>query len=218
MVRAPNERLLLVEGHDDRFVIANLYEKATKTTWEQSERQYLVDIDPLGSNQQVLSAVRVKWKESGRKYVGIVVDADEATAGRWNQVKAHAPQEVAGLLPQAIPTEGLVVNLPSGKRFGAWIMPDNESAGMLETFLNTLRSTSKELSDHVVKSMRDAQPLMNGKGWINAHADKAELHTWLAWQNPPGRQLHEAVMHNLLDITGPTAGAFVRWMKNLYAL
>lgn len=32
-----------------------------------------------------------------------------------------------------------------------------------------------------------------GAPYRQTHRDKAELHTWLAWQDPPGLQVHLAV-------------------------
>ncbi len=52
----------------------------------------------------------------------------------------------------------------------------------------------------------------------DAHQHKADIHTWLAWQNPPGRQLHQAVMERILDPKHPKAQIFVNWFRDLYDL
>jgi hypothetical protein len=52
----------------------------------------------------------------------------------------------------------------------------------------------------------------------NTHLDKANIYTWLAWQNPPGRQLHNAVMEKILNPQHPKAQIFIRWFKTLYDL
>ena len=85
----PGPKLLLVEGVDDRLIIAEVFEKATGTTWEPTKGQRLVDIDWCGSDDQLLTQIGVRWKESGRKIVGIVIDAD-LKGTRWAQVCAHA--------------------------------------------------------------------------------------------------------------------------------
>jgi hypothetical protein len=178
----------------------------------------------------VLTRVGVRWKESGRRIVGVVIDAD--TSGtRWAQVRAHAPDEARPRLPEGLPSEGLVVDLDAGRRFGVWIMPDNQSPGALETFLARLRSSMPApLGAHVVTAMRTAQALMNDhaaanpgtrppvRPWRDVHEHKAEIHTWLAWQDPPGVRLHEAVRNQSLDAAAPLALSFVAWMKRLYDL
>ncbi len=57
-----------------------------------------------------------------------------------------------------------------------------------------------------------------GAPLIENHTDKGNIHTWLAWQNPPGRQLHNAVMEKNLNPKHPCAETFVNWFKNLYDL
>lgn len=46
--------------------------------------------------------------------------------------------------------------------------------------------------------------------------DKARIHSWLAWQREPGKQLHEAVAHRTLDARSPQAGPFVDWFRRLF--
>jgi hypothetical protein len=52
----------------------------------------------------------------------------------------------------------------------------------------------------------------------DAHLDKARIHTWLAWQDPPGRQLHQAIMERILAPESENAQPFIRWFKELYML
>jgi hypothetical protein len=230
MTKAPNPRLLLVEGRDDLFVVAEVFEKVTGIPWEPSKERFLVDIDWCGDDHAVLERIGIRWKESGRKIVGIMIDAD-SSGSRWAQVRAHAPAEARASLPDELPSDGLVLDIGRDRRFGVWIMPDNQSRGMLETFLMRLRSSMpKELGDHVVSAMNQAKTLMEAhiaehpdarppvRPWKDVHADKAEMHTWLAWQDPPGLQLHEAVMTQLLDVQAPLSQTFVGWMKRLYDL
>lgn len=230
MSRAPNAKLLLVEGLHDRMVLAEVFEKATGLPWEPSPRQFLVEIEGCGSDDEVLRRIDVRWKESGRRIVGVVIDAD-ASGGRWAQVCARAPADTRALLPGDLPHDGLVLEMYGGRRFGVWIMPDNQSPGMLETFLTRLRSSMPEaLGSHVLASMDHAKALMNAhatenpglrppiRPWKEIHRHKAEIHTWLAWQDPPGVRLHEAVRNELLDVHAPLAQAFVSWMRRLYDL
>jgi len=50
------------------------------------------------------------------------------------------------------------------------------------------------------------------------HWDKANIYSWLAWQDPPERQLHQAVMQRILNPGDPKAQLFVNWFKALYDL
>ena len=48
------------------------------------------------------------------------------------------------------------------------------------------------------------------------HKDKAKIHTWLAWQNPPGRQLHNAIMERIFSPESPRAKDFIMWFQELF--
>ncbi|WP_375493755.1 DUF3226 domain-containing protein [uncultured Nostoc sp.] len=44
------------------------------------------------------------------------------------------------------------------------------------------------------------------------------MYTWLAWQEEPGRQLHQAIKYGILNPEHPKAQTFVTWFKTLYEL
>lgn len=54
--------------------------------------------------------------------------------------------------------------------------------------------------------------------YSDAHRDKAAIHTWLAWQDPPGCQLHHAVLQRVLDPRSPLTRPFIDWFRRLYEL
>lgn len=57
-----------------------------------------------------------------------------------------------------------------------------------------------------------------GAPYSDAHRDKAQIHSWLAWQDPPGRQLHQAVMERMLHGKSPALERFIAWFRRLYDL
>ncbi|WP_228036432.1 DUF3226 domain-containing protein [Dolichospermum flos-aquae] len=57
-----------------------------------------------------------------------------------------------------------------------------------------------------------------GAKFIDEHIDKAYIYSWLAWQKPPGRQLHNAIQEEILNPQHPKAQIFVKWFKDLYDL
>ena len=58
----------------------------------------------------------------------------------------------------------------------------------------------------------------SGAPFKTTHRSKAEIHTWLAWQDEPGKQLHEAVHHRVLDPNMPESQQFVRWFRELFEI
>ena len=61
-----------------------------------------------------------------------------------------------------------------------------------------------------------AEAARSGASFKDVHRRKAEIHTWLAWQDEPGKQLHEAVHHRVLDPEKPESRPFVGWFRRLF--
>ena len=57
---------------------------------------------------------------------------------------------------------------------------------------------------------------MHQAPYSDAHLDKALIHAWLALQDPPGQQLHSAIIQNILKPNVPHAEPFGKWFRKLY--
>jgi hypothetical protein len=116
-----------------------------------------------------------------------------------------------------MPGNGLAVENADGKRFGAWLMPDNQSGGDLETFLRHLVPGAQEpIWQLACESV--AAALLRGARCRESHLPKAQLYTWLAWQDPPGYSPGLALTRKMLQPQSVHAEGFVRWFRNLYRL
>ena len=51
-----------------------------------------------------------------------------------------------------------------------------------------------------------------------AHVAKARIHTWLAWQEEPGKPLGQAITKKFFDSSAPQAQQFIDWIRNLFEL
>ena len=58
--------------------------------------------------------------------------------------------------------------------------------------------------------------IMPDNPFKKVHRTKAEIHTWLAWQDPPDLRLHEAVKNTVLDPARTESRPFVDWFKGLF--
>ena len=208
-------RKLLVEGDTDKRVIPFLME-ANGIEWERSGRP-VVRIDPYNGVGELLKpgVVEAELRASGLEALGVMVDANGDASDRWNRIKALCDARFEDL-PDRIPQEGLeTIHLDTGVRFGVWIMPDNRFSGMLEDFLiRLIPEKSRVLYELAGKCAAEAA--RSGAPFKEVHRTKAEIYTWLAWQDEPGRQLHEAVHHRVLDPEGPESRPFVRWFRRLF--
>jgi hypothetical protein len=222
MPHIPGANLLLVEGKDEKRVIPELLEK-NGVQWELGPKAYCVDIQDTGGVEVLLDVDTLKTysKRSGLQRLGIVVDADSDPVHRWNEVRSavlNAGFANADDLPITPRRGGLVVAL-SHLKLGIWIMPNNHTSGMLETFLGELVQSEDGKKLDTFASEKCLEALSNGATFKNpTQLDKARIHCWLAWQDEPGRQLHQAVLFGLLDAKSPRSQPFVSWFRDLYEL
>lgn len=208
-------KMLLVEGDEDQRVIPWLIE-AHGVAWGPRENP-VVFIKDFGGIEALLNpgAIEMELKTRGLEALGILVDADDDANRRWLRIRTRC-QAAFPNLPQSLPAAGLVETNADGLKLGVWLMPDNCSCGMLETFLACLLpDASHPLWIHANNSVVEAKSL--NAPFIDAHEDKARIHTWLAWQDPPGRQLHDAVKFQMLK-PSPLSAPFVAWFRSLYGV
>lgn len=87
---------------------------------------------------------------------------------------------------------------------------------MLETFLTYLVPEGDGLLDLAASTCVEAKK--QGAQYKEVHEDKAKIYTWLAWQDEPGAQLHQAVKEKILIATSKVARPFVEWFRELFEI
>ena len=211
-----HSKVLLVEGKQDLRVIPELIE-ANGVPWGTKKNPIVFIRDYDGYPNLVNSDVlKTEFQASGLTSLGIVIDADENASQRWTSLR-NAASHLIPDLPISLPGNGLIHNTAKGVAFGVWIMPDNKTSGMLETFLSYLiRDDCLDIWNLAKTSAAAAQE--SGAAFSDSHKIKAEIYTWLAWQDPPGRQLHQAVMEKILDPSHNSGALFVKWFRGLYSV
>jgi hypothetical protein len=211
-----HSKVLLVEGKQDVRVVPELIE-ANGINWGTRKSPVVYIRDYKGYQNLVdPDVIATELQASGLSVLGIMLDADDNPKGRWQSIRNASLNSIPDL-PDDLPEEGLIHTAPGGIRFGIWLMPDNKMHGMLETFLTYLIPTDNEtLWELAQKVTQEAKS--QGAGFTDPHLDKANIYTWLAWQNPPGRQLHQAIMERILNPKSPYAQSFVTWFRTLYGL
>ena len=206
----------MVEGDTDKRVVPFLIE-GNGVEWEISGEP-IVHIEPYSGIEELLKSgvIEAEVRASGLQALGVVVDANGDAAKRWNQIKSRIHDEFPSL-PEKMPAGGLEVIHRDGPRFGIWIMPNNRFSGMLEDFLvQLIPAESRNLYELAQKCVATAKG--NGAPLKDSHRTKAEIHTWLSWQDQPGKQLHEAVHHRVLDPKKPESRPFVTWFRKLFGV
>lgn len=207
---------MLVEGKDDKFVIAELmkshglnFTTAKDIEWIKPSNGY--------ENLAKQEVIATELLASGLTILGIIIDADEHPNDRWTSIRNVCLKSIPNL-PKDLPENGLIWNAPNDIKFGIWIVPDNKMRGMLETFLaDIIPEENQVLWEFAKESVQEAK--VRGSKVTPNHIDKANIYTWLAWQEPSGLQISTAVKkRTIFDRTHPNAQKFVTWFKTLYGL
>ena len=188
--------------------------------WPGEKISAPVKIEEMNGVEQLLNTetISIRLKSSPIRNIGVVIDADDVFQSRWdslrNLFKAGFPD-----IPTVLPPTGLICQNTEGKRLGIWIMPNNSSSGMLETFLGAFVSeqgTDNPLWLHANNSCVIAKE--HGANYRSVHFDKAKIHSWLAWQDPPGDSFGTALIKKVLNPSAPSAQIFAQWFMELYQL
>jgi hypothetical protein len=215
---AIHKNVLLVEGQDELRTIPELIE-INGINWGTRKNPVVLLRDCEGCENIIdKNVIAVELKADGIEALGILLDADEHPLDRWIAIRnACRNSGMISGIPDELPVEGLIIEANNGVRVGIWMMPDNQLPGMLETFLGYLLPTDTSslwaLAEETIEKAK-----VQGAPFTEYHRDKAQIYSWLAWQKPPGRQLHQAIKQRILDPQHPEAQRFVSWFRQLYQL
>ena len=203
------KKILLVEGADDEHVL--------KHVCGARGVQKLDEIKPLGSVEQLLESFPVRLKESDIEVLGVVVDADTDLSARWQSLRDRLRNAGYQNVPEHPAPKGTILPPPDNAvlpRVGIWIMPDNQTRGILEDFMRFLVPEGSGLFNHVKSSVA---AIPEGERRFDKRAEpKAIIHTWLAWQEEPGKPLGTAITARYLDPGVAQVDDLVFWLTQLF--
>ena len=187
---------LLVEGNEDVHVILAL--------WNAANRPESFDIINCHSVQQLLKNLKIRLTlPLTNQRIGIVVDADTDISARLDSIKSHLDatgkynckkcqlQEGGLILPSLYPEYPTI---------GVWIMPNNKLPGMLEKAEDVLNQLEKS----------------NIQRYKPVHRSKAKIHSYLAWQDEPGRPMGQSITAHVLNPNSKTGQLFLDWLQKLF--
>ena len=206
-----NGKILLVEGTDDEHVLKHICGKRGIP--------HLDEVEKYGSVEKLIESIEVRLPlliEEG-DVVGIVIDADTDISARWQSVRDRITNIGYQNVPDQPDPGGTILDPPAGTylpRLGVWIMPNNQTSGILEDFLRFLVPQPNILFDHAKASV--AAIPEGEQRFKPLDEPKAVIHTWLAWQKDPGLPFGTAITARFLDPNVPEANVLVAWLKRLF--
>lgn len=203
----PRVDQLVVEGKNDRHVI-----------WALCKHHDLPQTFEVESAEDgiesLLQSLPVRLKRPGIRRFGIVIDADEKPEQRWQAVRDRFDRAGYPHIPEQPTATGYVLD-GYALRMGIWMMPNNSLTGNVEDFSRLLIHAQDPLLLSVEDTVAEIER-QNIQRYRPAHRAKAILHTWLAWQDPPGMPMGTAITAKALNPDSPIATEFVGWLRRLF--
>ncbi len=204
-------KFLLVEGTDDEHVLKHICGNCGGPRIDE--------VKPHGGIDKLMGSIPVFLKAcQDGDIVGVIIDADTDLVARWQSIR-HSLNGIGYTAVPVTPTaDGTIIDPPAGvllPRVGVWIMPDNRTNGILEDFLRFLiPPTGAPLFTHVTNSVAT---IPAGERRFGTLAEpKAHIHTWLAWQEEPGKPMGTSITARYFDATVPQVAVLVSWLNRLF--
>ena len=221
MVKKTAKRILLVEGEADKSFFEIICKKlGLHTIVEVAAPKDLTQARNGKWHAIKLLPILIKYladEEMELTHLAIVVDADRVADGNGykntiDKVTEFVAQEGYALNPNSV--AGLLFNHDEDLAdFGLWVMPNNCDEGMLEDWIkNCVHSNEHELFTHAQEVVGELSP----RKFKPIHCSKAEVATWLAWQEQPGHGLYRIVEDELIDTNSAPYNELSTWLNHIY--
>lgn len=208
--------VLLVEGSNDEHVLYSLL------VHHNVPRSFSV-INKRGVNN-ILETLDVEIDRSGLERLGIILDADENVSARWQSLRDRLDDIGYMDIPFAPDINGTTITQDGRPIIGIWLMPDTTIPGMLEDFVSQL-IPSREINvlwrmvEDTFTRLPAQDELSPGERRFSDNATiKAEIHTWLAWQEEPGKPLGQAITARYFDAGSPYTARLMTWLQDLFVV
>lgn len=203
---------LLVEGVNDKHVIYAL-----------AEKYHLVenfDVIDCGSIENVYRQMDLRLSNpTSLKALGIIVDADSDASERFCKFIHQLPLNCYDTEGVCFSKTGTVIR-PHNDSFpivGIWVMPNNQSEGMIEDFMMSLTSEGDMQLLGKADTVLDELKANGLQRFKDVHRSKAKIHTYLAWQEQPGLPLGVSIKAKAFDSDAKLAHDITDWLKTLFA-
>ena len=205
-----DKKILMVEGSDDEHVIKHICGNRNLPILDEITPYFGFE----GLRKSVTTSLALADEDD---IVGIVIDANSCLSGRWQSIRDKLVDVGYRNLPKEPDPKGIVLGTSGAPKYlpraGVWIMPDNCNPGTLENFLLGLIPQKDPLLGYAYQCVAD---LPEPRRFTNKDESKALMHSWLAWQEEPGRPYGTSITAGFLDAGQPQADALVMWLKKLF--
>ena len=203
--------VLLVEGNNDFHIVCSLCQ-------HYGVKENFNIIPHVGVNEAITEFQICLKNPSAYRKIGIIVDADNNIDGRWQQLMSILKK--GGKYDcdnPGLPSSGLILQPKDefDSTVGVWVMPDNTNKGMIEDFALNMIEPTDPLLEKAETTLREIE--QDGlQRYKDVHRSKAKIHTYLAWQDEPGKPIGQSITTKILNAESNTAKMFTDWLKRLF--
>jgi hypothetical protein len=204
-IKEKHTRKLLVEGNDDQHVI-----------WALCERfniPEVFDVIDCGGIDNLYESISLRFKQTSVETIGIIIDADINLNNRWAYVRKLLSNQ-GFKMPEDLPNDGLIL-LSGNTKVGVWIMPSNDTNGMLEDFMSFLVPQNDVLLPVVDATLNEIESQKLNR-YSLTHKSKARIHSWLSWQEDPGTPMGLSITKRYLTTDNENCKQLVNWLQKLF--
>lgn len=203
---------LLVEGRDDLYVAAAIRDRN-----QLPDNFEIVDCKGVENIPDQIIA-RIKLQRPKIDAIGITLDADTNLGARWESLTNLLQTENYIVPPKPDINGPVIEGIDRNPTIGIWLMPDNLQTGMLEDFVRHLIPKNDLLQPFAEQILEQVEAISVKENRYNpaVHRAKAFIHTWLAWQEEPGRPMGTAITAIYLDHNADLCLRFVNWLNRLF--
>ncbi len=214
------KQILIVEGNDAvvLFKLCEMHNLPLPVGFSKDNISKFVR--SAGGFERAVAALRDRLDDPDFTNIGIVVDAnDKGPDSRWGKIKsilaAYFSEDT--LMPLAPKPEGVIVQESGLPNVGIWIMPDNQNPGYLEHFVAGMIPSGDKVWGFAETTVGQLETKDFCK-FKPVKRQKALVHTWLSWQEEPGKPFGTALESKYLDANAPVVAPFLEWMKRTFRL
>lgn len=220
--------LIIVEGYNDK----SFFERVCKRYKINSNITIGTPVDYIPSSQGGFNSKQgvinsldlflpmLEDEDSSIKKIAIIIDSDiegENNGGFKSTIELikNKTQEYEYSGKHEYKNGG--IEIPHSDRrmnpLKIWIMPNNKDDGTVENWIkNKIIDTEKDIFSHACKVVAE----LKDKKFSQNAVVKAEIATWLAWQNQPGRTVGYTLKegNELIDVNNSEFKSFINWLKD----
>lgn len=208
VIKADELNFIIVEGPEDEQVLTHLlrhYHLATHVAFQRKEGIH-----------GLLESLEAELKRRAETRLAIVIDADIDIASRWQAVRHRLLNADYSAVPLRPDPLGTILKQEGKPTVGIWLMPDNTVSGILEDFVSLLIPAKDVLWPVAQASVKRASAVE--RRFPETQVMKANIHTWLAWQEEPGKPMGLALTKRYFDATATHAQHFIIWLRRLFEI